>query len=50
VVPAAIVGALIYCFLNHLWLPAGLIIGAAAAIAYFGRKMLVGRRLPVRRS
>ena len=30
-IPAAVAGALIYCLLNHLWLPAGLIIGAAHA-------------------
>jgi len=36
----AIVGGLVYCLLHGMWIVAGLLIGAAVATGWFGRKML----------
>jgi hypothetical protein len=39
-VPIAIVGGLVYCVLHGLWIAAALLIAAAVATGWFGRKML----------
>jgi hypothetical protein len=36
----AIAGGLVYCFLHGMWIVAGLLLGAAVAVGWFGRKML----------
>ena len=35
----AAAAGLAYCFLNHLWLPFGLILAATLAISWFGRNL-----------
>ena len=36
----AVAGGLVYCLLHGLWIVAALLIAAAAAAGWFGRKML----------